>query len=576
MSTMAENIIAAGADNRPPMLEKSQYNLWQSRMKLYIRGKEHGKDLLDSVLISPFKYETVVVPDTSTTLKTTIPITYDDLTDKEKIREECDIRAMNIVLQGLPPNVYTLVNHHIEAKEIWDKVKLLIEGTELSLQEQESKLYNEFDRFTSKKGLYAYLKKHEDHHYEVRMMRERFPNPLSLVANSYITPPYYNKHQPQYNTQSQYHLQLSPVAQQFYSPPPPQQSYDTLAHHQSYQPQVVYQTPVVHHQSYQAPSIPQQPQASFPQLDSGLVVPSFLPLDNPIASLNKEMTFISTTFALRYLSTNNQLITLSNPINQSTIQDGRVIVKVTWLGSALNQRGQRILNGLKRKCCLLLEPGSVLDEEQMAFLANNRDIVLIGQASQELTTTTILQTDDLDAFDSDCDEAPSASVVLMARLSTYDSDILSEYIEQPHFNTDSDIDITSGSNVISYEQYLKESKNAVIQDTTSPAQQDALIMSVIEEMSNQVAQFKKHDALSMIDTEETLKLAKESHLKMHAKQNDSITKEKKVNITPVDYAALNKLSKNFAKHFVPQKQLSAEQAFWLPISKPIAENPPVQ
>ncbi|GJW32153.1 hypothetical protein Tco_0052185 [Tanacetum coccineum] len=78
MSTMAENVIATWADNRPPMLEKNQYNSWQSRMKLYIREKEHGKDLLESVLNGPFKYGTVVVPGTSTTPETTRPRTYED------------------------------------------------------------------------------------------------------------------------------------------------------------------------------------------------------------------------------------------------------------------------------------------------------------------------------------------------------------------------------------------------------------------------------------------------------------------------------------------------------------------
>ncbi|GJV58123.1 hypothetical protein Tco_1459128 [Tanacetum coccineum] len=38
--------------------------------------------------------------------------------------------------------------------------------------------------------------------------------------------------------------------------------------------------------------------------------------------------------------------------------------------------------------------------------------------------------------------------------------------------------------------------------------------------------------------------------------------EKKVNTTPVDYAALNQLYKDFKKHFVPQTELSIEQAFW--------------
>ncbi|GJX35076.1 hypothetical protein Tco_0246633 [Tanacetum coccineum] len=39
ISTMADNVITAGYDNRPPMLEKSQYNSWQSRMLLYNKAK---------------------------------------------------------------------------------------------------------------------------------------------------------------------------------------------------------------------------------------------------------------------------------------------------------------------------------------------------------------------------------------------------------------------------------------------------------------------------------------------------------------------------------------------------------
>ncbi|GJR54610.1 hypothetical protein Tco_1405131 [Tanacetum coccineum] len=152
MSTMTENVIAAGADNRPPMLEKSHSNSWQSHMLLYIRGKEHGKELYDSFINGPFQFGTVDVPVTPTTAASTGPRTFDDLIDKEKIREACDIRATNTILQGLPPDVYTLVNHHTLTKEIWDIVKLLIEGTELSMQVQESKLYNEFDRFTYEKG----------------------------------------------------------------------------------------------------------------------------------------------------------------------------------------------------------------------------------------------------------------------------------------------------------------------------------------------------------------------------------------------------------------------------------------
>ncbi|GJX41790.1 integrase, catalytic region, zinc finger, CCHC-type containing protein, partial [Tanacetum coccineum] len=65
----------------------------------------------------------------------------------------------------------------------------------------------------------------------------------------------------------------------------------------------------------------------FPQLDSGLAVPSFLPGDDLIAYLNKAMAFMSTVMASRFSSINNQLRTSSNPRNHATIQDGRVTVQ---------------------------------------------------------------------------------------------------------------------------------------------------------------------------------------------------------------------------------------------------------
>ncbi|GKC57751.1 hypothetical protein Tco_1085349 [Tanacetum coccineum] len=47
---------------------------------------------------------------------------------------------------------------------------------------------------------------------------------------------------------------------------------------------------------------------------------------------------------------------------------------------------------------------------------------------------------------------------------------------------------------------------------------------------------------------------------MLAKQSDPMSKEKKVNTTPINYVELNRLSEDFGKHFVPQQELSNEQA----------------
>ncbi|GJS86961.1 retrovirus-related pol polyprotein from transposon TNT 1-94 [Tanacetum coccineum] len=79
---------------------------------------------------------------------------------------------------------------------------------------------------------------------------------------------------------------------------------------------------------------------------------------------------------------------------------------------------------------------------------------------------------------------------------------------------------------------------------------------------------KETNVISIADSEETLMLEEESRSKMLLKQSDPMVLEKKVNIKPINYAELNRLSEDFGKRFVPQQELSDEQAFRLQTSHP--------
>ncbi|GKE37047.1 hypothetical protein Tco_1460452 [Tanacetum coccineum] len=153
MTTLTEFMIITGADNRPLMLEKYMYDSWKSHMELYIENRENGRMILNSVLNGPLVWPIINEENGTTRTKK-----YEELSVAEKLQADCDLKATNIVLQGLPPDVYAIVNHHNIAKEIWDRVKLLMQGTKLSLQEKECKLYDEFDKFSFLKGetLYQY------------------------------------------------------------------------------------------------------------------------------------------------------------------------------------------------------------------------------------------------------------------------------------------------------------------------------------------------------------------------------------------------------------------------------------
>nr|GEV46386.1 retrovirus-related Pol polyprotein from transposon TNT 1-94 [Tanacetum cinerariifolium] len=79
---------------------------------------------------------------------------------------------------------------------------------------------------------------------------------------------------------------------------------------------------------------------------------------------------------------------------------------------------------------------------------------------------------------------------------------------------------------------------------------------------------KETNVILIANSEETLMLEEESRSKMLLKQSDPMVLENKVNIKQINYAELNQLSKKFGKRFVPQQELSDEQAFWLQTLNP--------
>ncbi|GJX89899.1 hypothetical protein Tco_0343225 [Tanacetum coccineum] len=269
-NTLAEYMILSGADNRPPMLDKDLYDSWKSRMELYMQNREHERMILESVEHGPLIWPTVEENGVIRTKK------YVELSVAEKIQADCDMKTTNIIFQGLPANIYPLVNHHRVAKDLWERVQLLMQGTSLTKQDIECKLYDAFDNLPPEWSkfvtdvklvkdlhtfnfdqLHAYIEQHELHANEVRIMRELNQDPLAFVVNQQMKPPHFNTYQ---SYQSSYN---NPQLQQQFSPSQhgsfqPNQHY--LSHYpsqtqfnhsstppshtvQSQLPQVAYQSP---------------------------------------------------------------------------------------------------------------------------------------------------------------------------------------------------------------------------------------------------------------------------------------------------------------------------------------------
>ncbi|GJU46821.1 hypothetical protein Tco_1204087 [Tanacetum coccineum] len=118
------------------------------------------------------------------------------------------------------------------------------------------------------------------------------------------------------------------------------------------------------------------------------------------------MSFLSAVVTSRYPTTNNKLRNSLNPRQQATINDGRVTLQPV--------QGRHISFATAQS------NGQIPHEEELAFLADPGTAE--GQATQTIIShNAAYQANDLDAYDSNCDELNTAKVALMANLSHYGS-----------------------------------------------------------------------------------------------------------------------------------------------------------
>ncbi|GKB99852.1 hypothetical protein Tco_0985989 [Tanacetum coccineum] len=106
LNSMQEDIQCAGSDTRPPMLDRTDFESWQQRIRLYCLGKDNGENIMKSIKEGPFQMGTVsdVIAGGTEGAFQQGPVrarVLNDLSVKEKERYKADIRATNILLQGI-------------------------------------------------------------------------------------------------------------------------------------------------------------------------------------------------------------------------------------------------------------------------------------------------------------------------------------------------------------------------------------------------------------------------------------------------------------------------------------------
>ncbi|GJZ79076.1 hypothetical protein Tco_0643913 [Tanacetum coccineum] len=263
-------------------------------------------------------------------------MTYVELTDAEKHQDNCDVKATNIILQGLPLD-----------------------------QERECKLYDDFDRFTSVKGeslheYYLLFSQPMNDMYIIGMTMQQVQVNTKFLNT---LPPKWSKFVTNVKLARKMHTTNY------------DQLYAYLSQHEAHATEVrlMRESTILltinnsHPQLLNIIILLKNIQSLMKQLliTNSLAVPSFQPGDDLIACLNKAMAFMSTVMASRFSSSDNQLKTSSNLRNQ---------VPFKMAGLLFNKyKGDRV------RVLLAQESSQELDEEQLAFLADSG--VADGQAT---------------------------------------------------------------------------------------------------------------------------------------------------------------------------------------------------
>nr|GEV21992.1 hypothetical protein [Tanacetum cinerariifolium] len=155
MSTQ-QDIYAVGSENRPPMLNKDNYVPWLSRIIQCARSRPNGKMIVDSIENGPYVRGMIATPG-EPNLHVPVPESFHEQTDQELTendikRMDADDQAIQTILLGLLEDVYAAVDSCETAKEVWERVRQMMKGSDIGEQENKAKLFNEWKKFTSTDG----------------------------------------------------------------------------------------------------------------------------------------------------------------------------------------------------------------------------------------------------------------------------------------------------------------------------------------------------------------------------------------------------------------------------------------
>ena len=137
-----------GGGSKPPMCNKDRFANWKVRMQAYMDSID--EDLFETVLNGPY-IPTKLAPTTDEPNRVQVKVK-EEWTDSEKKAVQLDKKAKNILFQSLEDDLFENVVNCKTAKEVWEALLIMHEGTEEVRENKQSLLTQQYEMFAHVQG----------------------------------------------------------------------------------------------------------------------------------------------------------------------------------------------------------------------------------------------------------------------------------------------------------------------------------------------------------------------------------------------------------------------------------------
>nr|GEZ11144.1 hypothetical protein [Tanacetum cinerariifolium] len=142
---MRQDMITVGSTMRIPLLYRSEYSQWRERFMNYLEEQTDGEALINSIQNGDHPLPVVAQVSFARTTPNVIPTLKDPKfwTTEEKKTQKIDHLARSLLIQGLPNDIYSLIDSNETAKDLWDALERQMRGSEYGEQDRKAAILYE-------------------------------------------------------------------------------------------------------------------------------------------------------------------------------------------------------------------------------------------------------------------------------------------------------------------------------------------------------------------------------------------------------------------------------------------------